>query len=115
MAKTYRQQKAVLFKNTGFDKYGKPILLPAQELIVRWVQKANTVTLTTDHQLPIGSQLWLGSLAHWHSGTTGTGSGSLHAEASIWQVIDTTQVPDLKAKNVRHLANLVRFTSAISG
>ncbi len=111
----YLFQDAVVWRRTGTDPYGEPLVADPEEIIVRWEEgtgevrtaAGQTVTFDTkawvEEDIPIGSTMWEGKLVDWY----GTGSGGTDSE--LMQVVKMTRIPDDKGRNTRRCAHLKRF------
>lgn len=109
-----RFQKAVLWRNGGYDNYGEVKVLDPVEIDVRWEDTHNetvdpngnvvakTAQVVVNQDIAIGSILWKGELADLPSPVT-----NLH------QVIGKTETPDLKNRNIRRQLTLMRYKNSL--
>ncbi len=111
-----RHQKAVLWRMTGYDRYGQPqVSATPEELTVRWEWKHREEKTTDRYEVDIdaiavvdqvieeGSNMWLGALTDWY----GTGSGGEDSE--VLQVKYYDEVPDIKDRYIRRTVGLAFF------
>jgi hypothetical protein len=115
-----RWQTAVLWLKAGTDRYGEPMLGAPIELAppvhgVRWLDKrrdaldaqGNKVqidgTVIVDRFIPVGSNMWLGTLDQWYA----LGSGNIPSRL-CW-VVSFDGAPDLKNRATRRTVTVKRF------
>lgn len=111
---TSRHQKAVLWAANGFDNNGEVKIDAAVEVDVRWEEKqtesldptGNTIrsdaTVVVDQDIVIGSIMWKGIL---DDVTT--------PPVDLWQVINFSDIPDVKGRVDRRLALLIRYSNEL--
>lgn len=117
---SHRPHKAVYWRNTGTtDRYNEKILEEAVELKVRWVGTRSNMldpngerivvdaSAIVDRTIPVGSQLWLGTLEDW----LGTGSNGEESETEIMEVVAVEVTDDIKGRggNTFREVGLKRF------
>ncbi len=107
-----RHQFAVLWRKTGTDRYGKPVLDDAEEQVVRWenVQKevqgpqgeplTVLAEVTVDNEIPLGSVMWEGTLDDW------LGTGSAGSDVDLREVLGKETVPDIHGRVSWRIVNL---------
>lgn len=110
-----KYQTALLFLKTGVDEYNEPVTAEPIELMVRWQNSSRDVrgpngttitldaTVTANRDIPIGSQMWLGTLARW------VGTGSDGTETELMEVVSRELVPDVKGRATFRSFGLARF------
>lgn len=115
-----RHTAAVYWRKTGVDRYAKPLLAVPVELSVRWVDEqrevtspegntlVSTVTLTLGQDVALGDIFWRGALADL-PGTVQTPDGD------VMQVIGRRKVQDMKGRNVRFTAYLMKYSDTLPG
>jgi hypothetical protein len=102
-----------------YDAYGEPIVGPPFQIDVRWVARQ---TVTTDRQ---GNTIMLDATMILDEEVEDIPVGSIVCQASLWEVTGTgsftspnnelyqikffSQTPDIKARNTRRKAMLMRF------
>jgi len=114
MENDYLRQKAVLWENNGYDRYGKIKLKSPVEIDCRWEKgheesldhQGHTVgydvNVVVDQDIAPGSILWLGSLADVPSPPT-----------NLRQVIEFRKTPDIKAVVHRRVVRLARYSDEL--
>lgn len=111
-----RHQTAVLWQATGrTDRKGVPILQPPEEVVVRWEsvrsesrgeegdRRTLDATVITHRDIPVGSQMWLGTLDDY-MGSTGTGSAG--ADDEMMEVISADKTPDIVGRSYQRSLGL---------
>lgn len=115
----HRHQKAVYWPSAGYDNYGKAYVTDASkvELDVRWEfrkgdildARGNTIaydaTVVVDRVIANGSILWKGSLDDLPDDTSNY--------SDLWQVIEYSEIPDLKNRYYRRLVYLKRHSDRL--
>ncbi len=108
-----RNEKAVLWVRSGTGRDGMPTVGAPVEIDVRWMITPsesigpNGEPVRVDAQavvaqvIPIGSEMWEGSLEDWN----GTGSGL--DTSRVFQVVSTPYGKDLKGRITRRTVGLV--------
>ena len=109
--KAFRNQKAVYWKATGaYSSEAEVLVKEAIELDVRWEQTTgetlvvdnNTVDvdaeILVDRIIPNGSILWLGAL-----------TDLIDPPTSLRQVVASTEIPDLKAREFFRSVIVIRY------
>lgn len=117
----YRYQKAVLWPAEAEpDQYGRAIVGDPVEIRVRWINqlgwmddpKGNTVPVDAkvhvDRAVPVGSQMWLGSLSSF------VGSGSGVDDGGIMYVVAYKVTPSIKNRANRRMLGLQRFRDEVA-
>lgn len=112
--------RALLWTARHVDAYGNPrVDTPPEEVDVRWNQRrtmgadasGNPVALdamvAVDQEIPVGSVMWLGSLADW----LGTGSGG--PEDELHEVMTYNESWDLRGRECRRELGLRRKGDAL--
>lgn len=112
----YLRQRAVLWPAVGSDTFGQPTVGAPVEIACRWLtnrrevldRQGNTVsidgTVIVAVDVPIGSHLWLGTLAQWY-GTGSAGQGD--QELCEAKTFDST--PDIKNRATFRQVGIVRL------
>lgn len=114
-----RNQKAVLWLKTGVDSYSQPLVAETPiELDVRWNHRGSVMTGPTgepvavnavvivDRDIPLGSSMWLGTLAD----LSGTGSTP---EEDVMEVVAQSKTYSLCGKYIRRTVGLVRASDTL--
>lgn len=124
-----RYGKAVLWRASSVDKYGRPIHDEPEEINARWIQNKSRdqtsdgesiildATVTLDEELPIGSLMWEGTLEAWQDNYYGTGSigdpADYISEQGLHVIKTMRKVPSIKGARggtaIRYSAGLQRF------
>lgn len=101
-------QKAVLWEREGYGDDGQPTLGEPEELDVRWLKKSAQmrdkdgnligvdVTVRAAQEIKLGSVMVEGTLENWQD--VGSGGG----ESELMEVVATSIVPDLKARETSY-------------
>lgn len=109
LERTDRLQRAAYWEASGYDDYGRPLLLNPVELLVRWVDddrdvlddQGNTIalnaTVIANQNLAVGSLMRLGTLAE-----------ALDNPGSYLEVKTFNATRDIKGRNLRRAAGLMR-------
>jgi len=112
------EQTAVYWEKVGDNNEGLPIVTDPVEIDVRWVDKKGTIKdpkgnsistdgdLACDQELVEQSLVWLGTLEAWNTVTNG---GLGFQGANVSSILDVTITPDLKARNARWTARVMRY------
>lgn len=108
-------QRAVLWKKTGVDGYGVVIVARDPiEIACRWniVEtksgggdtdvSSQTSSLVVDQEIEIGSVIWVGDLSLLPDPVS-----------NLLQVIDVTNVPDIKGRKFYRTVRVQRFTNSL--
>lgn len=118
---THRLQDAVLWAQTGVDRYGEPVVGTAQAIKVRFnaakkrvlTPEGKTITLDgtaiVNQAIAVGSLLFIGTLTTY----VGTGSGSGSDDAQLLQVKSYNDTPDIKNRSSLKEVGLMRFRNAL--
>lgn len=105
---------AVLWLRTGYDGYGAYTVGDPQDTKVRWMfgthesidpmggPLAISATAVVGVDIPIGSQLWKGTIAEWDAGDAETRKG-------VYLVSNFINVPDIKGRIAYRYVELSRF------
>jgi hypothetical protein len=109
-------QKAIVWLAEGTDRYGDPKVSDTPiEIRVRWITgrmesldangnvMALEATAIVKREIPVGSRMWLGSLAEF------MGTGSAGADTEIMEVKIYNEVPDEKGRNRTRSVGMMRF------
>lgn len=121
-----REQDAVLWEASGFGQYGRPTVKEPVELLayrgegVRWVEDRSQTTdafgnaVTVDatvvvgRDIPVGSNLYLGTLEDYLVlGTSGD-------REALVEVVSFTRTPDLKSRSFRRECKVRYFREAVA-
>lgn len=109
-------QKAVLLSASGYDDYGEHKVGTAVEINVRWESGqrealdpsgatiAADALVFVDRAIPIGSILWLGTLAAYKA---------LATKSNLMEVINYREIPDLKARHYRREVTVMRYSDEL--
>lgn len=113
-------QKAVLWRRTGINANAEPRLASPVEISCRWddTPKAHSgaandetiridATAIVDRDIPIGSDLWLGTLNDFY------GVGSAGDEVNVMTVVSSRRVPDLKGIETWRSVSMSRKRGAV--
>ena len=116
-----RHQKAVLWRQLGYDTDGRVLIDVPEEVDVRWVEGRNEArdeqgnSITYDatvkvspsiEDVPVGSIMWQG---HMHD-ITGTAE---EPESDLFQVIRRRFTPDIKGRKTHKELLLQRYTDRL--
>lgn len=103
--------QVVIFKKSmaGINPQGQAILDQPMEVLCRWVQNKNEVTLTTPFLLPKASQAWLGTLADYNASLKALDPGQ---NLDVWVVDAIDYGLDIKGREVLFTAHLVPFSTS---
>ena len=114
-----RLQKAVLWERDGVDDYGQPTVGEGEELDVRWEFKEEDVldprgnpirvdaNAVVSQRIPVGSNMWLGSLNDW------PGTGTPEPDDELMVVVAYQEVPDVRNRVSRRKVYLKRHRDAL--
>lgn len=106
----HRRQNVVLWAIAGKDNFSAPKVSSPIALKVRWIDKQmetldadnnvvrSDVMVKADREIAIGSIMWKGKLADVASRTT-----------SLYQVIQSRVIPNIKNRETRYTVFLIRF------
>ena len=106
------KQFAVIWEQVDYDANGRPTLGSATEISARYEQVLgevisnndssidNSVEVIVDRALPIGTQVWLGELVDLPTPLS-----------ELLEVIGFVSVPDVKSRNFRRVATLIKKLS----
>lgn len=124
-------QDAVLWRFDGYDSEAQALLDSPIQVPVRWLTykqelmdpKNNTITLVGEVVLDEdvagdvqpGSVVWLGTLDDWMALTMGTGSVQSGDEPELCEIVRFDGTPDIKNRNTRRIAKLMRYKGKVSG
>ncbi len=109
-----RRQQAVLWTANGTDNYGELKVDASIQIEVRWETgqkealdpQGNTValdsTVIVDRVIPIGSIMWLGEKKDLADPPVG-----------LRQVIDYSEVPDVKGREFRRVVSLMKHSDEL--
>lgn len=109
---------AVLWRRTGQNRFGKPIIAVPSQIRCRWIEstqekvdaQGNTITISgqvyVNTDIPIGSLMWKGKLLD----LLGTDQ---HPSGNVMQVISFSSTPDLKGRNHRKMATIARYMDTL--
>lgn len=103
-------QAACLKQASGFDNYGRPKMGDAEEVAVRWEEDrresldrdgnrtAIDATAWVDHEVTVGSEMWLGSIYDYPTPDSGR----------LYKVTSYSETPDLRGGGPERTVTLVR-------
>lgn len=110
-----REQDAVLWEMTGrYDSFGRHVVGEPRQIEVRWNRKRRMGTaangspvmldgtVVTVEEIPVGSNLWPGTLDDWY------GTGSAGDATEVHEVVSVDVTPDVKGREVFTTLGVVR-------
>lgn len=114
-------ETAVLWPNTGIDRYGQPTLGTPEEIRVRWDDsekrsldpQGNRIsvdaTAIVDRDISVHSEMWLGKLDEW----VGTGTGQ-DDETVVMTVKTFNRTPDVRGRYTARKVGMLKKASSRS-
>src|SRR5688572_14266182 len=119
----HRTQKALLWRVTGTDEFGRFTYEDEyEEILVRWEDRfgytsaptgqvtTKVATLHVDTEIEVGSLIWKGSEEELEAAVPGTGSGpTLRPVSGLFQVVNYSEAKDIRGRSTRRQIDLNYF------